>query len=350
MNERDQWTIPGAFEVAPGVHRIPLPLPDDALKAVNVYAVAVEQGLVVIDAGWALDVSKEALARALATIGYELGDIQRFLVTHHHRDHYTQAVAIRREFGSRVSLGIGERPSIELVQRVSTGSLDPWEAQFVELRRAGAQDLIERLRKLGDAASGERMAGDGGDWESPDDWLDGETTIALRDRQLVALPTPGHTQGHFVFADTAAGVLFAGDHVLPHITPSIGFEGVTGGLPLRDFLDSLALVRRLPDMVLLPAHGPVAPSVHARVDELLAHHDQRLNACVAAVLAGAGTAFETARALPWTRRDIHFDQLHPFHQMLATTETSAHTRLLAHQGRLTWDERDGVECYEVTRA
>ena len=27
------WTTPGAFEVAPGVHRIPLPLPSDALRA-----------------------------------------------------------------------------------------------------------------------------------------------------------------------------------------------------------------------------------------------------------------------------------------------------------------------------
>ena len=36
--DRHAWERPGAFEVAPGVHRIPLPLPGDALKAVNVYA------------------------------------------------------------------------------------------------------------------------------------------------------------------------------------------------------------------------------------------------------------------------------------------------------------------------
>ncbi len=31
------WTEPGAYPVADGVHRIPLPLPMDGLRAVNVY-------------------------------------------------------------------------------------------------------------------------------------------------------------------------------------------------------------------------------------------------------------------------------------------------------------------------
>ena len=33
------WQEPGAHPVAPGIHRIPLPLPQDGLRAVNVYAV-----------------------------------------------------------------------------------------------------------------------------------------------------------------------------------------------------------------------------------------------------------------------------------------------------------------------
>ena len=33
------WTEAGAFPVAPGVHRIPLPLPMDGLRAVNVYVI-----------------------------------------------------------------------------------------------------------------------------------------------------------------------------------------------------------------------------------------------------------------------------------------------------------------------
>jgi glyoxylase-like metal-dependent hydrolase (beta-lactamase superfamily II) len=56
------------------------------------------------------------------------------------------------------------------------------------------------------------------------------------------------------------------DHVLPHITPSIGVETVPTEAPLASFLESLALVRTLPDLMLLPAHGPVTRSSHARVE------------------------------------------------------------------------------------
>ena len=105
------WQEPGAHPVAPGIHRIPLPLPQDGLRAVNVYAVTAGSSVTMIDAGWASWRSpRRSCEQSLKQIDAGLGDIDRFLVTHVHRDHYTQAVAVRREFGTRVSLGIGEQP------------------------------------------------------------------------------------------------------------------------------------------------------------------------------------------------------------------------------------------------
>src|SRR5438552_18142890 len=101
------WTDPGLFTVAPGVHRVPLPLLTDGLRAVNVYVLEDGDGLVLVDSGWALSEFREALAAALAMLGCGLGDVRHFLVTHVHRDHYTQAVELRRIFGSKVSLGAG---------------------------------------------------------------------------------------------------------------------------------------------------------------------------------------------------------------------------------------------------
>jgi mannitol-specific phosphotransferase system IIBC component len=86
--------------------------------------------------------------------------------------------------------------------------------------------------------------------------------------------------------------------------------------------------------VLLPAHGPVAPSVHARVDELLVHHDRRLDEIAAAVDAGMSTAAEIAGALRWTRRELRLDDLETFNRMLAVLETDAHLEVLAAQGRV----------------
>jgi glyoxylase-like metal-dependent hydrolase (beta-lactamase superfamily II) len=330
------WTRPGVFEVAAGVYRVPLPLPHDGLRAVNVYALSGEGGLVLIDSGWALAEAREALDRALAALDAGVADVRRFLVTHVHRDHYGMAVAVRREFGNTVSLGEGERPAIDAL---TTPGHRPMSEHWRALARCGATEIVEALR-----ARFELMPHDPAEWEAPDDWLAGGTDIALRDRILRVVATPGHTRGHVVFLDSQARLMFAGDHVLPHITPSIGFEAVPAELPLGDYLDSLRLVRSLPDRRLLPAHGPVGASVHERVDELLRHHAERLDRSCAAVDPG-GTAFEVAGRLTWTRRGRDFADLDLFNQMLAVAETAAHLDLLAAQGRLKIADAEGVRRY-----
>lgn len=333
----DNWTEPGAFEVAPGVYRIPLPLPNDGLRAVNVYAIHSGQDLTLIDGGWALAESEQRLKAALSMLDAGLADITRFLVTHMHRDHYTQAVAIRRQFGTHVALGIGERAGLADIRPGER----PLLRHLRRLRECGAGLLADRL----DALSGTHDFDDLTHYDPPDEWLAANTGIDLDDRRLTIHATPGHTRGHVVFADSVAGALFAGDHVLPHITPSIGFEPLPGPLPLRDYLDSLLLVRGLPDMRLLPAHGPVTASVHDRVDQLLDHHRTRLDSCAAAVSAGASTAYEAAHRLGWTRRQRPFVDLDPFNQMLAVLETAVHLDLLVAQRRLAAQRSDGVTHY-----
>ena len=332
------WTAPGAYEVDPGVFRLPLPLPNDGLRAVNVYAIAAADGLVLIDSGWAIPAARDALDTALDALGRSLADVRRFLVTHVHRDHYTQAIYVRREFGTSVSLGAGDKGSLDIVM---TPARAPLKEQLQHLRLLGASELVDKLM----AALGPDHDPVKAGWELPDVWLQGGERIDAGDLQLEAVPTPGHTQGHMVFHDTSSALLFAGDHVLPTITPSIGFEPVLSPNPLGDFLSSLAVVRDRPDARLLPAHGPVTDSVHARVDELVAHHGKRLDETLAAIAAGAVSAYDVAGQLTWTRRERKLDELDPFNQMLAIAETAAHLELLAAQGRVSYDDVDGLRCY-----
>ncbi len=334
------WTAPGAFEVAPGIHRIPLPMPNDGLRAVNVYAVVDGDGLVLIDAGWAIPESRKALVAGLGRLGCTLGDIRRFLVTHVHRDHYSQAIAIRQELGTKVSLGREERATLDVLADPHRAPLQP---HLRLLRSYGASEVADRLSEAMEGRLAEGLA-----WEPPDDWLEESSMSLETGRTLEVLETPGHTRGHVVFFDRGHGLLFAGDHVLPAITPSIGFEAAPQRDPLGAFLRSLARVRSLPDAVLLPAHGATAPSVHRRVDELLAHHGRRLDATEAAVARGSTTAFEVAGQLSWTRRERRFTELDPFNQMLAVSETSAHLIVLVAQGRVTCtDDEAGVRRYSA---
>jgi hypothetical protein len=99
--------------------------------------------------------------------------------------------------------------------------------------------------------------------------------------------------------------------------------------------------------MMLPAHGPTGPSVHARVDELVQHHDIRLRRTGEAVAAGAATAYEVAQRLRWTRRERHFDELDVMSRCLAVTETAAHLEVLVGTGELRAIGYDGVRAYEA---
>jgi glyoxylase-like metal-dependent hydrolase (beta-lactamase superfamily II) len=333
--DRHAWERPAVDEVTAGVYRIPLPLPEDVLRAVNVYAICGPDGITLIDGGWFVPEAVHQLERGLAELGRSVQDVAGVLTTHFHPDHYTLALELGRRTGAPVALGSGDRQSIDQI-----------------LDEHGVTSFVATLHRAGVPADFVRLhlrdTGDRALYGYPDSWLTDGDRPKAGDRELIAISTPGHTRGHFCFADDRAGLLFAGDHVLPHITPSIGYESVSRHLPLADYLNSLRRVRERPDAVLLPAHGPVSPSVHARVDELLHHHDVRLARCVDALAAGARTVYDVAQRLPWTRRERTLFELSPMDQLMAVHETRAHLDVLEMRGQVARADGDDVDEYTAT--
>ena len=337
---RGAWAEAGVERVADGVHRIPLPLPGDALKAVNVYAIEDGDGLTLVDAGWHSDESRAVLDAGLREAGASVSDLRRIFVTHIHHDHYGQAPALRGASGAVVLLGRGERRSFDAILEHRA---DAEADRSLRLERCGAADLAEEVRRI--VRPGPEV--DRAVWDPPDVWTDETTGLAVAGRPLRVLPTPGHTRGHVCLFDPGTGLLYAGDHVLPHITPSLGVELFADGLSLVDFISSLCAIRELPARRVLPAHGPVFDDLRTRVDELLDHHATRLDACVAAVRAGAATVLEVARRLPWTRRHRTYEELDLYNRVLAVGETAAHLHLLAVQGTLRETAPEGVLLYAL---
>jgi len=339
------WTEPGAHPVAPGVHRIPLPLPGDALKAVNVYAIEDGDRLALVDAGWHRDDSWEALRSSLRQIGAEPGDIRQVLVTHIHHDHYGQAPRIRTESGATVLLGEGERRSLSTI-------LDPEQRRLADehrlqgMRRAGAAELVAPLTAAMTRGGAAGLAL----WEPPDTLAPDALEIPLHTRRLVVVATPGHTRGHISLLDPEAKLLFAGDHILPHITPSLGVEPWGGeGTSLLDFITSLTKVRPLAVTRVLPAHGPDFTGLRDRVDALLDHHATRLTACIDSLRPAPLPAYEVAKQLPWTRRHRPYEDLDLPNQLLALTETIAHLELLVVQGTLVAEEGEELRLYRLNK-
>ncbi len=323
------WTEPGAFEVAPGVHRIPLPLPNDGLRAVNVYVLPAgpepSDGCVLIDSGWALAEGRAQLEASLGELGYGLEDVKRFLVTHMHRDHYTLGIELQRLFGAKVAVGLGEQPNLDLILGANDAALltllPAWGSP--DLAAVWAETIQPEERLMAQKS-----------YAPPDEWITDGQLLDAGKRTLTAIETPGHTRGHLVYLDADADVMFTGDHVLPHITPSIGLEPARQNSPLTAYLSSLRLLLTHPDALMLPAHGTPGGSVHTRVHELLHHHDVRLAHTLDAIEAGAGSPAEAARAIGWTRRDTPFADLNTYNQILAVGETWAHLAVLAERGQV----------------
>ena len=333
------WTSPGCFEVLPGIHRVPLPMPQDGLRAVNVYLVEGPDGLALVDAGWRVPEAYDVLVASLSERGRAPDEVTDVFVTHVHRDHYTLAPELRRRNGTRVHLGAGEEEGLRLVRDL--GCNDPVDS-FRQLARAGAEALVGPVRQL---VRDEPWSA--GDWEEPDAWLVGGT-VPVAGREVEVVPTPGHTKGHVVLHDLGPGAMFTGDHVLPAITPSIGFELGDWELPLGQYLDSLSLLLERPDAVMLPAHGVPGGSVHARVAELLAHHERRFDRTVDDVRAHAGSSgLEVAARLGWTRRERDFAELDTFNRMIAVCETMAHLDVLVERGELAVTTVGEADRFEV---
>ncbi|MGQ4618634.1 MBL fold metallo-hydrolase [Nocardia sp. R7R-8] len=339
-DQPEDWTESGAHLITPGIHRVPLPLPLSGLGTVNAYILEGPRGLVVIDPGWFGNHTEAAMSAALRQLGYQLDDIVTCLATHHHWDHYSQAYAWRGTLGCELLIGEGERHSLEGF-RADAGRF-PNHAAI--LAQCGAPNVALELahapvpeHELG-VASG-----------LPDRWLEHGEQIELRGGDTIeVIATPGHTRGHVVFHHQANGLLFTGDHILPHITPSIGFEWAPEPHPLRSYIASLELVHGLPDAVVLPSHGPVTASSHRRVEELLDHHQHRLDEVCEEIAAGASTTYEVAQALRWTRRELRLDDLPVDHQLSAITEIHAHLDVLTLLGRVRYTDRSNVRSYALS--
>ncbi len=89
----------------------------------------------------------------------------------------------------------------------------------------------------------------------------------------------GHSPAHALLFRAESAVLAAGDILLPTITPNVSvWPDAPEADPLGDYLAALEGLRELPaDTLVLPAHGLPYRGLHARIEALVAHHEDRLN-------------------------------------------------------------------------
>lgn len=148
----------------------------------------------------------------------------------------------------------------------------------------------------------------------------------------------GHSPEHISLHAESLGVLISGDMVLPRISTNVSVvDSEPEADPLSLYLASLRRLMALPaDTLVLPSHGKPFRGLHARLAQLIEHHDERLAetqvACAAAPTHAAGL-------LP-----VLFKRPLDLHQTtFAMGESLAHLHALWLAGRLRRERgADGV--------
>ncbi|MGY1836853.1 MBL fold metallo-hydrolase [Blastococcus sp. SYSU DS0510] len=325
----DQRALPPVEQLREDLWSLPVPIPHNPLRWVNVYAFALDGGgLGLLDTGWESEAGWTALAEGLASLGGSVADVRGVLVTHLHFDHLGLAARVRQASGAWVAMHPADADAVRRL--TATEAQAAVDAEVAFLVRLGAP----REEALGDVGGAENLSGFQR-MAVPDRHLEDGDRAAFPGWSLRAVHTPGHTPGHLCFAEERTGLLFSGDHVLPRISPNV--SSTTGGSPdpLRDYLDSLAAVRSVRADEVLPGHEWRFRGLADRADALTAHHERRLTELLGAIRAHPGsTPWDLAAHLTWSRP---WEQYARRMRIFAVTETDAHLRLLASRGLVAGD-------------
>jgi glyoxylase-like metal-dependent hydrolase (beta-lactamase superfamily II) len=316
--------LPPVERVRPGLWSIPVPMPNNPLRYVLVYLFELVNGVAMVDAGWNTEEAWEALNAGLTEAGGSISDVQAVVVTHIHPDHYGLAGRVRDVSGAWVGL-------------------HPADAVLLQGRYVETEELIRRMDALlaesgvpedqrGELAASSMNVRSLVDMAPPDILLEDDRKLDLAGWDLRTVWTPGHSPGHICLFSEEQRLLLSGDHVLPRITPNVSVHSQQEVNPLGDFLESLARVRDFEVDEVLPAHEYRFANLAGRVDDLIQHHTERLEAIFDVLTARPGiTSWELTLSLEWSRP---IEQIPIYMQRAANGETLAHLVLMERRGQV----------------
>ncbi|MYR06680.1 MBL fold metallo-hydrolase [Gordonia sp. SID5947] len=324
--QREAWAekvMPPVEEVRPGLWSIPVPMWSNPLRYVLIYALALPDGLALIDTGWTADDSWQALVAGIHATGHDVSEVRHVSITHLHPDHFGLVPRLLEHADPVLAMHHNDarhlrfRTDDEIDRQIAESHRD------LEMLGAPTDVADTGFREIARLPAGRTM----------DIELTDGDALNLPGWNLRALWTPGHTAGHLCFADEDAGVIFTGDHLLPRISPNVSTNPFQSHSPLADYLVSLAHTENLPDLEALPSHEYRFRGLSDRVTALLGHHEERLAEITAAVVANPeSTAWEITRSVTWSRP---FESLSVDLGRMALRETNAHLVVLEQRGVLT---------------
>lgn len=267
-----------AIEVADGVLWARLPLPF-RLDHVNIYLIEDGAGFALLDTGIDNQPTRELWDQMLS--GLLRGrPLTRVIASHCHPDHIGLAGWLCRRLDLELYASQTEYLDT-LTIRLDPGALDAEPYRSFYLGHGLSESTTALL--LGRGLHYLRMVS-----ELPRTFnrLLAQETLEIGGRTFEILTGGGHSSEQAMFYCREGGFILCADQVLAKISPNISVEPINpNGDPLGAYLRSLqALKHYLPAGTLaLPGHNLPFIGLHARIEELIAHHQMRCAAIVEAV-------------------------------------------------------------------
>ena len=303
-------------EVIPGIYQLKVPIPNNPLGYLNAYLVQGNDGWLLIDTGWNEEASFQSLKQQLEQMGVGFNDITQIVITHIHSDHYGLAGRIKKLTSAKLLIHKADTP-------------------FIQSRYVNYDDLMSRMGKifhLHGVPDTELPTFQGASlpvlgfvepvW--PDAMLQGGEVLSTGRFNLQVIWTPGHSSGHVCLYEKDRKILFAGDHVLPVITPNISYHAESTANPLNDYINSLNDMKSLPVDLILPAHEHIYSGLKERINAILEHHEVRMQAILDTIRKEPRTAYDISGRIRWETMGVPWEKVSAFIKRAAVTETLAH--------------------------
>jgi glyoxylase-like metal-dependent hydrolase (beta-lactamase superfamily II) len=328
----DQLPAAGAtLEVAPGVRWIRMGLPF-ALDHINLWLLRDtldgREGWTVVDCCVTRDEAKAHWEQIFAT-QLEGLPVLRVIVTHMHPDHIGLAHWLCERWSTpehpcRLWVSATDYYMARINSQGETSFGGDGAARFFASHGLTDSDSLAKVRaRTGYYASMVPAV--------PDHFrrlMDGET-VAIGGHGWRCISGYGHAPEHIALHAQSLGVLIAGDMVLPRISTNVSVHDVEPEAdPLTAFLASIDKLGALPpDTLVLPSHGKPFTGLHVRIEQLHAHHRDRLDEVLAACTQAPASAADMLPVLFKRKLDLH-------QTTFAMGEAVAHLHTLWHAGKL----------------
>lgn len=326
------------------IFQLKVPLPRNPLRYLNSYLIVDGDDNLLIDTGILSEKAFKSLKSELSRAGFDIKNIRKVLLTHFHADHIGLAGIIKMESNAKLMMNDLE---YRLLKKFIIGFKENFQEKVNFCVSNGLPEkLALKMLKLHPATKSVKAYNQ---VLKIDKTLKDKDKVKVGEKSFDIIWTPGHTPGHICLYDADEGLLFAGDHLLLTITPNIALPDKSYEIycPLKNYLNSLAKIKRFSVKKVLPGHGKIFSNFRGRIEELILHHKQRCMEIVERLKKRDLTAYQIASTITWNVKYPSWDKYPLMQKYFAFAETMSHLQFLKDNGVVKEVNRGKVIYYHL---